>query len=184
MTLRNRAELIEHVSQGKKVKWLFFWGHRPSQDGRITASCLSQWWVSPFDHQGVRYATAEHFMMAGKARLFGDDEMLAQILDASSPAQAKKLGRRVRGFNPATWDAHKSQIVTEGNVAKFASDPALTDYLLSTGERVLVEASPVDRIWGIGLKGDDPKAENPRQWRGKNLLGFALMAARDQLRAR
>lgn len=177
----NRSDLIERVAR-ERVKFIFFWGHQPSADGQLTASCLSQWWPSPFEVDGERYATAEHYMMAAKAQIFGDEQMRGHILRAQSPAEAKKLGRKVKGFDGATWDAHKVRVVTEASVAKFGSDPALRSYLLGTGTRVLVEASPVDRIWGVGLSADDPKISNPQLWRGENLLGFALMSARETLR--
>lgn len=98
---------------------------------------------------------------------------------APSPSAAKKLGRRVRGFDDATWNERRYSIVVRGNVAKFAQHPDLRDFLLGTKNRVLVEASPVDRIWGIGLAEDDERAVDPKQWQGLNLLGFALMKVRD-----
>jgi len=133
---------------------------------------------------GVRFATAEHYMMWRKARLFGDEEVAAQVLTARHPKQAKDFGRRVRGFEEEAWVAHRSEIVVDGNAAKFAQHPELGRYLAGTGERVLVEASPVDRVWGIGLAVDDPRAEKPRAWRGRNLLGFALADVRAQLGSR
>ncbi|WP_030667176.1 NADAR family protein [Streptomyces cellulosae] len=192
----SREALITEIRAGARFKYLYFWGHRPRPDGRIGASCLSQWWPSPFTVAGVTYATAEHWMMAGKARLFDDAEAERRVLAAGHPAEAKKAGRLVRGFDEAVWERERFGIVVEGSMHKFASDPGLREFLLSTGERsgrgglpaegwgrVLVEASPVDRVWGIGLAADDPAAEDPERWRGPNLLGFALMEARDRLRA-
>ncbi|MGW2019528.1 NADAR family protein [Streptomyces sp. NPDC001927] len=174
--------LTQQVRQGEKVKFLPFWGHRPSPDGQLSASCLSQWWESPFEVEGVRYATAEHWMMAAKARLFGDPEAERAALSSRTPAEAKKAGRLVRGFDQAVWERERFGIVVEGSVHKFASDEGLRAFLLGTGGRVLVEASPMDRIWGIGLAADDPRATDPSRWRGLNLLGFALMEARERLR--
>jgi ribA/ribD-fused uncharacterized protein len=176
-------ELIEQVSSNRRIKYLFFWGHAPRRDGSIGASCLSQWWPSPFVIDGVRYATAEHWMMAGKARLFGDAEAERQALDAGSPAAAKRAGRLVRGFDDAIWERERSAIVRAGSVHKFGQHAELRDFLLATGDRVLVEASPLDRVWGIGLAADDERAQDPALWRGLNLLGFALMEAREELRA-
>jgi ribA/ribD-fused uncharacterized protein len=132
---------------------------------------------------GVEYATAEHWMMAAKARLFEDAEAERQAITAPNPALAKKAGRLVRGFDEAVWERERFGIVVEGSVHKFAAHGDLQGFLLGTGERVLVEASPVDRVWGIGLAADDEAALDPERWRGPNLLGFALMAARERLRA-
>ncbi|WP_329221502.1 NADAR family protein [Streptomyces sp. NBC_01485] len=177
-----RDALVREVQAGARIKYLHFWGHRPRPDGQVGASCLSQWWPSPFVVDGVAYATAEHWMMAGKARLFADPEAERRALAAGSPAQAKKEGRLVRGFDEATWERERFRIVVEGSTHKFASDPALRAFLLGTGRRVLVEASPMDRVWGIGMAADDEAAMNPQRWRGANLLGFALMEARERLR--
>ncbi|MGW0012291.1 NADAR family protein [Streptomyces tendae] len=179
----SREALLARVRAGARIKYLCFWGHRPRPDGSIGPSCLSQWWPSPFTVDGVEYATAEHWMMAGKARLFADAEAERRVLAAAHPAGAKKAGRLVRGFDEAVWERERFRIVVEGSVHKFASDPALRAFLLGTGGRVLVEASPVDRVWGIGLAADDEAAQDPERWRGPNLLGFALMAARERLRA-
>lgn len=173
--------LTKAVQSGARVKYLHFWGHRPRPDGRIGASCLSQWWPSPFTVDGVEYATAEHWMMASKARLFGDAEAERKAVAASSPAQTKKIGRLVRGFDDAVWQRERFAIVAEGSVHKFAAHADLRTFLLGTGNRVLVEASPLDRVWGIGLAADDERAMDPARWRGPNLLGFALMAARERL---
>lgn len=176
-------ELIQRVADDERIKYLHFWGHAPRRDGSIGASCLSQWWPSPFAVDGVRYATAEHWMMAEKARLFGDAEAERQTLDASSPAAAKRAGRLVRGFKDSIWERERFAIVRAGSVHKFAQHAELRDFLLATEDRVLVEASPLDRVWGIGLAADDEQAQDPTRWRGLNLLGFALMEAREELRA-
>ncbi|MFD0308525.1 NADAR family protein [Streptomyces sp. NPDC127119] len=181
--ITSREALVSAVRAGAKVKYLHFWGHRPRADGRIGSSCLSQWWPSPFTVDGVEYRTAEHWMMACKARLFGDAEAERRALDASDPALAKKAGRLVRGFDESVWERERFGIVVEGSVAKFASDGELRGFLLGTGERVLVEASPLDRVWGIGLSADDARASDPTHWQGPNLLGFALMRARERLRS-
>ncbi|PKV88248.1 hypothetical protein BX283_5859 [Streptomyces sp. TLI_146] len=175
--------LIAQVKDGERVKFLHFWGHTPRRDGALGPSCFSQWWPSPFEVDGVAYATAEHWMMAAKARLFGDAEAERAALTARTPAEAKKAGRLVRGFDEAVWKRERYGIVVAGSLHKFGQSPDLKAYLLSTGTRVLVEASPLDRIWGIGLAADAPEAQDPSKWRGENLLGFALMEAREGLRA-
>ncbi|MFI9749605.1 NADAR family protein [Streptomyces collinus] len=177
----SQEALIRVVRAGARVGYLHFWGHRPRPDGRIGASCLSQWWPAPFTVDGVAYATAEHWMMAAKARLFEDAAAERAALAAGHPAEAKKAGRLVRGFDEAVWARERFRIVVEGSVHKFGAHPELLAYLLGTGDRVLVEASPVDRVWGIGLAADDEAAMDPERWRGPNLLGFALMEARERL---
>lgn len=167
---------------GEKVKFLFFWGHAPAEDGRITASCLSQWWMRRFLVDGVEYSCAEQYMMAEKARMFGDDGMFAAILAAKHPKEMKAYGRAVSRFDQEQWSRHCAEIVQRGNLEKFRQNPDLRAFLLGTGNRILVEASPRDRIWGIGMGRQNPDAENPIKWRGRNLLGFALTEVRDLLR--
>jgi ribA/ribD-fused uncharacterized protein len=120
-------------------------------------------------------------MMAEKARLFGDSGALGQILASSTPAQAKAIGRVVQGFVGEVWERASWEVVVGGNLAKFSQHSPLKDFLLATRGRVLVEASPHDRIWGIGLHRDDPRAADPAQWQGQNRLGFALMEVRARL---
>ncbi|MCR6490172.1 NADAR family protein [Amycolatopsis sp. OK19-0408] len=181
---RSVEELTRALDAGKRFKYVYFWGYRPPRGGGVGAGCFSQWWPAPFEADGVRFATAEHYMMWRKARLFGDDEAAARVLTAVHPKQAKDFGRQVRGFDEETWVAHRYSIVVAAGAAKFAQHPELARFLAGTGERVLVEASPVDRVWGIGLAADDPRAEKPRAWRGLNLLGFALADVRSQLGSR
>ncbi|MFI0794444.1 NADAR family protein [Micromonospora rubida] len=182
MSPRSVADLVALHHAGKPVKYLHFWGHRPSQDGSVGPGCLSQWWPAPFTVDGRVFHTAEHWMMWRKAVLFGDDAVAERVLAAGHPQRAKTLGRQVRGFDEAVWVAHRYDVVVAGSVAKFTQHADLHAFLLATGNRVLVEASPVDRVWGIGLAADDPAVENPARWRGDNLLGFALMDARAALR--
>jgi ribA/ribD-fused uncharacterized protein len=178
----DREALRLAVGAGRTFAYRYFWGHRPRNDGQLSDSVFSQWWPSVFEEDGLRFASAEMYMMAGKARLFGDNETLALILDAGDPATCKALGRRVRGFDDARWKQARFDLVTRGNAAKFGQDDALRDYLLATGDEILVEASPRDRIWGIGLGRNNERALDPRTWQGGNLLGFALVRARAILR--
>lgn len=175
--------LRARAAAGERFEYVCFWGHRPRADGAPSASCFSQWYPSPFKVEGTRYATAEHWMMAGKARLFGDESALAKVLANDDPGAAKAAGRGVRGFDDSHWLAHRFGLVVEGNLAKFSQHADLRRFLLSTGDQVLVEASPVDAIWGIGLAAADPRATDPAQWTGLNLLGFALMVVRERLAA-
>lgn len=180
--IHDRDALLEFTRAGGRPKYVFFWGHTPKHESGVGKHCFSQWYEAPFTVDGVAYPTAEHWMMAEKARLFGDGESLARILAAGNPGAAKQYGREVRGFDEARWNVARWDIVVRGNEAKFGQKPELGTFLVNTGERVLVEASPVDRVWGIGLAEDDARAQNPELWRGLNLLGFALMEVRSRLR--
>ena len=177
----SRSQTIEALRKGESVDFLFFWGHQPSKDGSITKSCFSQWWIVPFNHDGIEYISAEHFMMAEKARLFEDAEMRHKIITAKTPKEAKVLGRKVRNFDPTIWDAHKYDIVIKANELKFSQNPELGAYLKATNNQTIVEASPFDRIWGIGMSQNNPKALDPEQWNGENLLGYVLMEVREDL---
>ena len=168
------------VENGRRLSFFFFWGHRAEEgsEGRPGPWCLSQWWPAPFEYDGDLFPTAEHFMMWKKARLFGDSAVAAAILKTNDAGEAKELGRKVRGFNEPPWIRHRDGVVRAGNLAKFAQHATLGDYLLSIGADVIAEASPVDAIWGIGVRSTDPRARDPRRWPGLNLLGFGLMWVR------
>lgn len=175
------VELCSRYNAGESFSFLHFWGHRTRPDGVLTNSCFSQWYPSSFEIDGFVYPTAEHFMMAEKARLFGDIGSLDKVLSASSPGAAKAFGREVTGFSESVWEEHRFRIVVRGNLAKFGQSAPFREFLLRTGRKVLVEASPVDPVWGIGLAADDIRAQDPNTWNGLNLLGFALMSVRTEL---
>ncbi len=173
--------LLDQLAKNSRIKYLFFWGNQPARNGSVTKACLSQWWMANFVVAGITYRSAEHWMMAEKARLFNDERTREMILAAQSPAEAKKLGRQIQAFDPGLWEAKKTEIVRIGNLHKFSQHQDLLKFLLATNGRILVEASPVDTIWGIGLDADSPDAATPTRWQGPNLLGFILMEVRDQL---
>ncbi len=152
---------------------VLFWG---------TRDIYSNWHPSPFVIDGVQYAHVEQYMMAEKARCFGDTQSEQAIMLATDPKDIKALGRGVRGYVDAKWAAVRLEAVTRACIAKFSQNEALGRQLLATGDKLIVEASPVDPIWGIGLGENDPRALDVQQWRGQNLLGIALMKARDALR--
>lgn len=166
--------------QGELPPLLLFWGHTGEGAGPWL---LSQWYPTPFTVDGVPYATAEHWMMAAKARLFGDDEALEQVLTSDDPRHAKAAGRGVRGFDSHRWADEADEAVVAGSIAKFTSSDLLSSYLLGTAPAVLVEASPVDAVWGTGLAADHPDARVPSRWPGTNRLGLALTAARERIAA-
>lgn len=147
------------------------------------ASPFSQWYRCRFEADGHVFGCAEQYMMHGKAELFGDAEVAAEILAADHPRTHKALGRKVRGFVASTWEREREGIVLAGNRAKFTQDPALLEQLLATAGTTLVEASPFDRIWGVGLAASNPLIHDRRKWRGQNLLGQVLTRLRDELLA-
>lgn len=142
---------------------------------------FSQWHPSVFVLNGVTYSCAEQYMMAEKARLFGDPTREAMILSTSDPAAQKRFGRQVQGFNDTLWRQHAQAIVKRGSLAKYQQNSDLLATLLATHPHTLVEASPSDRIWGIGLTGSDPRAKDRKTWLGHNWLGQILTEVREEL---
>lgn len=171
--------LLEKYDTGENLKFLYFWGHTNKYDEAIGKFCFSQWYISPFTVNGITYKTAEHWMMAGKARLFADNEIFEKIIQCDSPKEAKALGRQVSRYDDQLWNEHKYDVVRQGNIHKFSQHPDCAEYLIQTGHQIIVEASPTDAVWGIGLSHDSKNIDNPYSWRGENLLGFALMETRD-----
>ena len=171
---------VEKILQYPHREYVFFWSHRPAE--KITKTCFSQWFERDFVVNGYTYKCAEQYMMAQKAKLFGDEEIFQRILEVKTPKTMKDLGRKVKGFDSRVWNQHKFSIVVTGNLAKFSQNQDLKEFLLATDDKVLVEASPYDNVWGIQLKATDPRAVDPTQWEGENLLGFALMQVRELLR--
>lgn len=174
--------ILQRKSKFDKDDFIFFWGHT-AKGNEVTKACLSQWFTCSFIVDGQVYNCAEQYMMAEKARIFGDEEVRQQILLESDQMTIKKLGRKVANYDDAIWADMRCAVVVNGNLAKFAQNQELLDFLLKTGDKILVEASPIDRIWGIGLDESSPDACNPRVWRGNNLLGFALMTVREHLQS-
>ncbi|WPG99369.1 Hypothetical protein R9X50_00218300 [Acrodontium crateriforme] len=155
---------------------VFFWRETEAQYG-----FLSQWYDSTFQVDGVEYRTAEMWMMVQKARLFGDEDIAQKMMQTTNPKEHQALGRKAKGFDRKKWDEHKSRIVEEGNYHKFTkTTPEMKMWLLETGDRELVEASPYDRIWGVGFVAKDAEL-NRSNW-GENRLGKAIMKVREQLR--
>ena len=159
-------------------------------DGPHPEVCLQQWYPSPFNDpdfshpetgKPLEFHTAEQYMMYWKALLMGDDATAEKILATSGPAEAKALGREVSNFDQEVWDGNCDGVVEKGTLLKFQQDQRLKSILLGTGTRILVEASPNDKVWGIGFNTEDA-LRNENQW-GENKLGKALMKVREQLAA-
>lgn len=143
---------------------------------------MSQWYRSSFNIDGVEYCTAEQYMMAMKAHYFGDDDITAKIMDTEDPSEQKALGRQVSNFNAEAWNAVSRGFVYKGNMAKFSQNERLKKLLKDTGDAELVEASPYDKIWGIGLGMNNPDRLDKTKWRGTNWLGEVLMKVRKDLK--
>lgn len=173
-------KLKEAYRNDKNLEYLFFSGHQPNKDGSITKSCLSQWWKSNFKIDSDNYSCMEQYMMAEKARLFNDCEALEKIMKCTNQLIMQELGRSVNNFDEKLWVKRRYDIILNGNYAKFTQNNELRQFLIDTKDKVLVNASSYDKVWGIGMY-DFENKENPFTWEGYNLLGFALMEVRDEI---
>lgn len=144
---------------------------------------FSQWASSNFTDPdtGIVYSNCEQYMMHQKALLMGDVVSATKILQVSNPGSVKALGRKIKPWSEKLWKNHRSHIVYKGNLLKFSQNPQLFDILKKTKGCILAEASPKDTIWGIGLHRSDPRVQDPKLWKGTNLLGQALMKVREKL---
>jgi len=151
-------------------KYVFFWN-----------GIYSQWYVAPMKIDGVEYNCCEQYMMHQKALTFGDLEIADEILLETNPREQKKYGRRIKNFDKTIWDKVCLSIVYKGNFYKFIQNEDLKEQLLKTGTKILVEASPLDNIWGIGMSENDSGVENPMNWKGLNLLGQAITLVKQEI---
>ena len=126
---------------------------------------------------------AETGIMLCKAWKFGDHDAVNMLLEPHTPLEAKKIGRRVQGFDESAWETVVEDVARAVVRAKFSADPALKNELLATGDRAIAEASPTDAKWGIGVSARAASAQDPSQWRGRNILGRALEDIRRELRS-
>ena len=152
-------------------KYVFFWN-----------GIYSQWHKAPMTIDKIDYNSCEQYMMHQKALLFGDEEIAELILKESNPREQKRYGRMIRNFDKSIWEQNCLSIVYEGNLAKFKQNEDLKEQMLSTGDKIFVEASPLDNIWGIGLAEDNINIDNPSFWLGLNLLGQALTLVKQELK--
>ena len=170
------AELAAVCDDRLSDGFLFFW-HEYEENGY-----LSQWYYATFTVEGVTYQTCEQYMMAKKALMFGDFEKYTRIMNERDPKKDKALGKTVTNYDHDLWHSCNEEIIYNANLAKFSQNPELKNALLATGDKILVEASPYDKIYGIGLEASDPAAKDPKQWKGMNLLGTVLGRVREALR--
>jgi hypothetical protein len=158
----NHFEIMEQFT--------FFWGGE-----------FSQWFPSNFVIDGIKYSTCEKYMMAKKAELFGDTDILDKIMKSDDPRQVKAFGRLIKGFDKDKWEAVCKKIVYDGNYAKFTQNKKLLNVLNNTHGTTLVEASPEDKIWGIGLAAYDPRSKDRNKWLGTNWLGEVITQVREDI---
>jgi ribA/ribD-fused uncharacterized protein len=152
-------------------EFYFFWKH---QFGQWTKRGI-------VDPEGLTYNCCEQYMMHKKAMLFGDTIVAEKILGEPEPSSQQKLGREVSNYKSEIWDNHKFGIVWYGNYLKFTQHKDLGQRLIATGQRVIVEASPYDLVWGVGYAADSEEILTPEKWRGQNLLGHVLMSVRSAI---
>ena len=142
---------------------------------------LSNWFLSDFEKDNIKYSSMEQFMMYQKAILFQDEEIAEQILCTSNVGKIKALGRSVKNYDDIIWNGMRQIIVYEGLIEKFSQNDSLKNELLSTQQDILAECAVQDRIWGIGLSMNDEKRFDMKEWKGQHLLGFTLMKVRNKL---
>ena len=165
-------EILEMSHSYKETdEYVFFYG-----------SCFSQWAEFKIDIDGIEYNCCEQYMMSEKAKLFKDEVALAAIMKEVDPAKQKAWGKRVKNFNKEEWEKVCKEIVFKANYAKFTQAPFCYRKLMETGNKIIVEASPYDTIWGIGIGCNDARALDPKKWRGTNWLGEAIMKVRETIR--
>jgi ribA/ribD-fused uncharacterized protein len=160
------------MSKSENSKFVLFW-HAPSP--------FSQWTLCKFQVNNVTYNCMEQYMMAQKARLFQDHGIYKKIMNSNDPKYIKNLGRQVKNFDAKIWDKHKYSIVFNGNLSKFLQNPIMKKALLDTGTAMIGEASPYDRVWGIGLSAQEASKKDPSEWPGQNLLGRILVDVREKI---
>lgn len=176
--LLEELNTLSELVKGRVERMAVYFYHPGGQYG-----FMSQWYPSWFrEETGERteYANCEQYMMAKKALQFGDQEMHREIMNTPNPSLMRRLGRQIRGFHENVWNEQKYEIVLQGNMLKFTQNEELKRLLIDTGDSILAEASPTDRIWGIGLSIES--AERGDRWRGRNLLGDVLMEVRRRVK--
>ena len=168
----NVQDVKNMFDRREKIEYVFFWR---------TNSYFSNWHPSDFIVDDIKYWCVEQYMMAKKAELFKDHTVYNMIMTSDSQRDIKALGRKIRNFDENIWVQHREQIVFDGNYAKFTQNPKLKNFIMKQKGKILVEASPYDRIWGIGMESMEEGIVNPYNWQGLNLLGFVLMDVRDRI---
>lgn len=150
---------------------IYFWG-----------SFLSNFYLCQLKDDKYSYNSSECYFMAKKAEYFNDQESLIKILNLKKPQEQKQVGKKVKGFNKELWEEVSYKIMLDGLRLKFTQNNELKNKLLATNNKTLVEGSPYDKKWGVGLKYDDDRILDESNWQGDNLLGKALMEIREEIK--
>lgn len=151
--------------------------HNPSESNGY----LSNWYLSDFEVDGIKFTSMEQYMMFKKAVCFRDKEVAQEILETNDVGKIKALGRTVKNYNDHYWNGVRQIVVYKGLMEKFSQNTNLKKMLQETGTSILAECAVNDLIWGVGLSMTDPRVDDPKKWRGQSLLGYALMLVRDSL---
>lgn len=161
------------TNSNKKDEFVFFWGGSFSNFSKVSEGV---------EYKGKIFPTSEHAFMYGKALQFKDLDIAKQLETAKTPKDAKRLGRKVKGYDDEVWSDVRYEIMKEVCLSKYTRSPYHKRQLLNTGTKELVEASPYDKVWGIGMSKDDNGVEDRRNWKGENLLGKVLMEVREEIK--
>lgn len=152
--------------------------HNPDEENGY----LSNWYISEFKIDSIKFSSMEQYMMYKKAIVFNDNKIAKEILETKDVSKIKALGRQVSNYNDTHWNGVRQIIIYKGLLEKFSQNKDLKKRLLNTGNDILAECAVQDKIWGIGLSMKDVNRWDMEKWRGENLLGFALMMVREELR--
>ena len=152
--------------------------HNPEEENGV----FSNWYLSDFEVDGVKYTSLEQYMMHQKAVRFHDDEIAQQIMATTDVAEIKALGRKVHNYDGSYWNGVRQVVVYRGLLAKFGQNEELKKILLDTGNELMAECSVSDKIWGNGLSMHDERRFDVSEWNGQNLMGYNLMLVREKLR--
>lgn len=151
--------------------------HNPDEENGY----LSNWYLSDFEIDSIKFSSMEQYMMYKKAVVFDDTEIAKEILETTDVSKIKALGRKVSNYDDTYWNGVRQIIIYKGLLEKFSQNEDLKKRLLNTGNDILAECAVQDKIWGIGLSMKDVNRWDMEKWRGENLLGFALMMVREEL---
>lgn len=139
---------------------------------------LSNWYLSDFSAGDIQYSSMEQYMMHQKALLFNDRDAAEQILNTANVGKIKALGRSVKNYEDIIWNGMRQIVIYQGLLEKFQQNEEIKRMLLATQSDILAECAVQDKIWGIGLSMKDERRLDIKEWKGQNLLGFALMKVR------